>query len=129
MTAVAGTAAGIIILCALAFHATANDTFAWSGYIGTLIILVIYILTTIGAAWLVFVRRAMAVPRWQVVVPILAVALLGYTVYVNVVPYPTGPAAWFPVISGGILLVALLAVLAAPRLARRVGRRNLPTRN
>lgn len=121
VTAVAGTAAGIIALCALAFHATANDTFAWSGYIGTLIILVIYILTTVGATWLVFVRRKMAVPRWQVVLPALAVALLGYTVYVNVVPYPTGPAAWFPVISGGILLVALLAVLAAPRLARRLG--------
>jgi amino acid transporter len=122
-TAVAGTAAGIIILCALAFHATASDTFSWSGYIGTLIILVIYIVTTVGAAWLVFGQRKMAVPRWQVIVPVAAVALLGYTVYVNVVPYPTGPAEWFPVISGGILLVALLTVLVVPRLARRIGAR------
>lgn len=121
VTAVAGTAAGIIVLCALAFHATASDTFAWSGYIGTLIILVIYILTTIGAAWLVFGRRKLPVPRWQLVVPVAAVALLGYTVYVNVVPYPTGPAAWFPVISGGILVVALVAVLVAPGLTRRLG--------
>ncbi|HVV19051.1 MAG TPA: APC family permease [Pseudonocardiaceae bacterium] len=121
VTAVTGAAAAIILLCALAFHATATDTFAWSGSIGTLIILVIYILTTIGAIGLVFVRRKMSVPMWQVVLPVAAIALLGYTVYVNVVPYPSGPAAWFPVVAGGILVLALVAVLVAPRLAGRVG--------
>jgi amino acid transporter len=120
--AVAGTAAAIMVLCALAFGATATDTFAWSGTIGTLIILVIYILTTLGAVRLVFVRRKLRVPTWQVVLPIGAIALLGYTVYVNLVPYPTaGPAEWFPVIAGGILVLATVAVLCAPRLAGRVG--------
>ncbi|HKN96370.1 MAG TPA: APC family permease [Pseudonocardiaceae bacterium] len=122
--AVVGVAAAIILLCALAFGATATDTFAWSGTIGTLIILVIYILTTIGAINLLFVRRRMAVPRWQIVLPVLGILLLGYTVYVNVVPYPTtAPGMWFPVVAGGILLIALLGVLFAPRLANRVGTR------
>jgi amino acid transporter len=121
---VAGTAAAIIVLCALAFGATATDTFAWSGTIGTLIILVIYILTTLGAVRLVFVQRRLRVPRWQVILPIGAIALLGYTVYVNLVPYPTaGPARWFPVVAGGILVLATVAVLCAPRLAARVGSR------
>jgi amino acid transporter len=121
---VAGTAAGIIVLCALAFGATATDTFAWSGTIGTLIILVIYILTTLGAVRLVFVQRTMTVPSWQIILPIGAIALLGYTIYVNLVPYPTsGPAVWFPVVAGGILVLATLTVLFAPRLAARVGTR------
>ncbi|HEX3785358.1 MAG TPA: APC family permease [Pseudonocardiaceae bacterium] len=123
-TGVAGIAAVIILLCALAFGATATDTFAWSGTIGTLILLVIYLLTTIGAIRLVFVQRKMAVPRWQIIFPIGAIALLGYTVYANVVPYPTsGPARWFPVVSGGILLLATMIVLLAPRFARRMGSR------
>lgn len=121
---VAGTAAAIIVLCALAFHATATDTFAWSGTIGTLIILVIYILTTIGAIRLVFVQRKMSVPRWQAILPIAGIALLGYTIYVNLVPYPTsGPAMYFPMVAGGILVLAIIAVLVAPRLFSRVGAR------
>ncbi|HJP80141.1 MAG TPA: APC family permease [Pseudonocardiaceae bacterium] len=121
-TLVATLAAGIILLCGLAFGATATDTFAWSGTIGTLILLVIYLLATLGAIRLVFVQRKLQVPRWQLIFPIGAIVLLGYTVYVNVVPYPTsGAAKWFPVIAGGILLVALVFVLLAPTVARRVG--------
>ena len=121
-TCVAALAAAIIALCALAFRATATDTFAWSGTIGTLILLIIYVLATLGAVRLVFIRRKLDVPRWQIVFPIGAIVLLGYTVYVNVVPYPTsGAATWFPVIAGGILLVALVFVLLAPTVARRVG--------
>jgi amino acid transporter len=121
VTVVAGAAAAVILLCALAFHATATDTFAWSGSIGTLIILVIYVVTTIGAIRLVFVQRKLAVPRWQVILPVAAIALLGYTVYVNVVPYPTGPARYFPIVAGGVLVLALVGVLVAPRAARRIG--------
>jgi hypothetical protein len=121
-TVVAALAAAIIAVCGLAFGATATDTFAWSGTIGTLILLVIYLLATLGAARLVYVQRKLRVPWWQIVFPIGAIALLGYTVYVNVVPYPTsGAAKWFPVIAGGILVVALVFVLLAPRVTRRVG--------
>jgi amino acid transporter len=121
---VTAVAAVIILLCVFAFGATAEDTFAWSGTIGTLILLVIYLLTTIGAIRLLFVQRKMRVPAWQIIFPIGAIVLLGYTVYVNLVPYPTeGPARWFPVVAGGILLLAIAAVLAAPRLASRIGQR------
>jgi hypothetical protein len=47
--------------------------------------------------------------------------VLGYTLYRNVIPYPTGAAAWFPVVSGGWLVVAILAVIFAPGTARRLG--------
>lgn len=92
-TVVTGLAALFIAVCAVFFGATPADTFAWSGSIGTLILLIVYLLTTLGSIRLVFVQRKLAVPRWQVVFPLCALVLLGYTVYVNVIPYPeSGPA-------------------------------------
>lgn len=121
---VTGAAALIILVCALFFGATASDTFAWSGSIGTLILLVIYLLTTVGAILLLFVKRRMRVPVWHLVFPVGALAVLGYTVYVNVVPYPAeGPARWFPVVAGAVLVLAVILVLSAPGFARRVGER------
>ncbi|MEC3980035.1 APC family permease [Amycolatopsis sp. H20-H5] len=126
-TVVAVLAALVIVVCAVFFGAAAVDTFAWAGAVGTLILLVIYLLTTIGAIRLVFVRRRMAVPRWQLVFPLGALALLGYTVYVNVIPYPdSGPARWFPVVAAVVLLLAVAFVFAVPAYARRVGERLSP---
>ncbi|MGI8626530.1 MAG: APC family permease [Geodermatophilaceae bacterium] len=120
--AVALLMAFIIVVSAVFFDAEAFDTFLWSGTIGTLILLVIYVLTTIGAVRLVFVQKKMAVPMWQVVIPIAALLVLGYTIYRNVIPYPTeGPSQWFPIVAGGWLLLAIIVVLAAPGLARRIG--------
>ena len=111
----------IIIIYATAFHATAFDSFLWSGTIGTLILLVVYVLASIGCIMLVFVRRKLAVPTWQIVIPIAGLVVLGYTLYRNVYPYPAGDAAWFPVTAGIWLVVAVIAVLAAPRTARKLG--------
>ena len=112
----------IVVIYTAAFHATAFDSFLWSGTIGTLILLVAYVLATIGCMMLVFVRRKLPVPMWQIVVPIAALIVLGYTLYRNVIPYPTsGAAEWFPVVSGTWLLVALVAVLVAPGTARKLG--------
>src|SRR4051794_8885005 len=115
----------IQLVSAVFFNAEAFDTFLWSGTIGTLILLVAYVLTTIGAVRLVFVQRRMpAVPMWQVVVPVLALVVLGYTLIRNVFPYPAldaGAAFWFPIVAGAWLLVGTVAVLAAPAAARRAG--------
>jgi len=46
--------------------------------------------------------------------------VLGYTLYRNVIPYPTGAAAWFPVVSGGWLVAAIL-LFAVMGSARGVG--------
>ncbi|MDQ1618862.1 MAG: hypothetical protein QOE19_1431 [Actinomycetota bacterium] len=116
--------AGIIVVSIIAFNAQATDTFGWSGTIGTLILLVAYVLTTIGAIRLVFIQHKVQVPQWEIVIPIAALVLLGYTLYRNVIPYPTsGPGQWFPVVAGGWLALAVVAVLAAPRAAARLGER------
>lgn len=112
----------IFVIYIAAFHATAAESFAWSGTIGTLILLVAYVLATIGCLILVFVRRRLPVPMWQVVVPLAALVVIGYTLYRNVIPYPpSGPGRWFPVVSGGWLAAALIAVVVAPGFARRLG--------
>ena len=102
--------------------ALATNAFLWSGTIGTLILLVAYLLATIGMTLLVFVRRKMpAVPMWQVIIPVAAVIVLGYTLYRNVYPYPSGDGAWFPIVAGAWLLAAVVGVVCAPRTARRLG--------
>ncbi|HZP52790.1 APC family permease [Actinocrinis sp.] len=118
---VAGIMALIIGGSIVFFSANPEDTFVWGGTIGTLILLVAYILTTIGAIYLFFVQRKMAVPTWQIVIPIAAIVLLGYTLYRNVSPYPSGAAGWLPVVSGAWLVIGIIAVIAAPGTARRMG--------
>ncbi|MBV9452214.1 MAG: APC family permease [Streptosporangiaceae bacterium] len=100
----------------------ATNAFLWSGTIGTLILLVAYLLATIGMVLLVFVKRKMpSVPRWQIVVPIAAIVVLGYTLYRNVYPYPTGDAQWYPRVAAAWLVAAVIAVVVAPRTARKLG--------
>src|SRR3954468_7795559 len=118
---VATLVALIALVCAVAFGAKPFDTFLWSGTIGTLILLVAYVLATIGCIKLIFIDKKMAVPQWQVVIPVLALLMLGYTIYRNVFPYPTeGPPRWFPVVAFGWLGLVTVAMLAMPRVARRL---------
>jgi amino acid transporter len=108
---VVGLVAGIGLVCAVFFGAEPFDTFLWSGTIGTLILLVAYVLATVGCIKLIWVDHKMDVAGWEIVIPLGALLLLGYTIYRNVIPYPTsGPAQWFPVVAFG--WVALVAVVA-----------------
>jgi amino acid transporter len=111
----------ILIVYSTAFHATAFDAFLWSGTIGTLILLVVYVLASIGCVMLVFVRRKLTVPTWEIVIPIAGLIVLGYTLYRNVWPYPTGDARWFPITAGVWLVAAIVAVIAAPGTTRKLG--------
>jgi amino acid transporter len=111
----------IALVCAVFFHAKPFDTFLWSGTIGTLVLLVAYVLATVGCIKLIFVDRKMDVPRWEVVIPVLALLMLGYTIYRNVIPYPTeGPARWFPVVAFGWLALVTVVMIAMPGVARRL---------
>jgi amino acid transporter len=120
---IAGVIAVIALLCAVAFHAKPFDTFLWSGTIGTLILLVAYVLATIGCIKLVFIDRRLPVAQWQVVIPVLALLILGYTIYRNVFPYPTsGAARWFPVVAFGWLAAVTVVMFAVPGLAAKLSR-------
>jgi amino acid transporter len=115
----------IIAVCGWGAGAAAMDVFLWSGTIGTLILLVVYLVTTVGAIRLLFFTPPRTVPAWELVIPVLALVVLGYTVFRNVVPYPTGAAAAFPIVAGGWILLGVLAVALVPQLARFAKRESL----
>ena len=116
-------AAGIIVIVETAVSAQANafNSFLWSGTIGTLILLVVYVLASVGCIMLVFVRHKLPVPMWQIIVPIAGLVVLGYTLYRNVWPWPAGAAAWIPLTSGIWLVVAVIVVIFAAGTARKLG--------
>ena len=80
----------IIALGWFVFGVAPFDLFVASGTIGTLILLLVYALATIGAAKLLFFSGERQVAAWEVVVPFLALVVIGYTLFRNVYPYPTG---------------------------------------
>jgi hypothetical protein len=115
---------GFAVMLACIGHWVIFDTFFWSGTIGTLILLVVYLITTVGAIRLVFVQRKMPVPMWQVVIPIAAIVVLGYTIYRQLSPWPAaGVLRNLPLTAAAWIVVSIIVVLAFPGAARRLGQR------
>ncbi len=127
-TPVRATAAVVIGMYAVnaatwfVLHGKPFDLFLASGTIGTLILLAAYALATIGAARLLFFSDRREVAVWEIVIPVLALLLIGYTLFRNTWPYPTGAASAYPAASALWLLVGLAWVLARPAAARKAGR-------
>lgn len=133
LTATRGTplraAAAVVIAMYLVIGATwfvlggkPFDLFVASGAIGTLIVLVAYALATIGATRLLFFSGRRHVAVWEIVVPGLALLLIGYTLFRNTWPYPTGAAGAYPALSAAWLLVGVVWVFTRPATTRRAGR-------
>ncbi len=101
------------------FGQSVFNAWAWTGAVATLIMLVAYILATIGAARML--RKTRSVPAWELVIPVLTLAILIYTIFRNIYPYPTGPGAWLPVAAAIWVAVAVIAMVALPGTARRIG--------
>jgi hypothetical protein len=97
------------------------DLFVASGTAGTLILLVAYALATVGAVRLLFFQGHREVAAWEIVVPALALLLIGYTLFRNVWPYPTGAAGAYPILALGWLVAGVGWVLGRPAAARRAG--------
>ena len=99
------------------------DLFVASGTIGTLILLLVYALATIGAAKLLFFSGERLVAAWEVVVPFLALVLIGYTLFRNVYPYPTDAAAWYPIIAALWVVAGISVTFIRNAATRRAGER------
>ncbi len=102
------------------------DLFAYVAEIGTLLIILAYAMVTSGAISHLFLRPALRreatlAPVAEIVIPIAGILLLGYTVYRNVSPFPTGAARWEPIVAGIWLAVGAVGALAAPAFSRRLG--------
>jgi amino acid transporter len=92
--------------------------FGFLGTIGVFLILVAYILTNIGALRFFLARRLWT---WQSIVPVLAIVVLGYTLYSNLYPVPGTPYNIFPYVALAWLVIGLVIVLVSPTLVRQIG--------
>ncbi|MDQ3602778.1 MAG: APC family permease [Actinomycetota bacterium] len=113
----------IIALGWLVFGVVPFDLFVASGTIGTLILLLVYALATIGAAKLLFLSGERQVAAWEVIVPFLALVVIGYTLLRNVYPYPTDAGAWYPIIAALWVIVGVLITFVRYAATRRAGER------
>lgn len=108
----------IVIIWSRAPGINGASLFGYLGTIGVFLILVAYILTNIGAIRFFVTRRLWT---WQWIVPVLAIIVLGYTLYSNIFPVPAAPYNIFPYVALAWLVVGLLIVFVSPALVRRIG--------
>ncbi len=123
LTVVTAIVAITIVAYRVLFTTSLFNVFAWSGVVGTLILLVAYILATVGAIRLLWFSGAPKVAWWQITIPGLALVVLLATIYFNVDPDATRSGRWLYYSAGIWLLAGLALVVALPGLARRVGER------
>lgn len=107
----------------LALRATPFEVFSVSGTTGVLLLLVAYGLASIGALRLLFLTGERRVRSWEIVIPVLALLLIGYTLFRNLWPLPSG-AAWWGV-GPAVAWAAAVAVFVVWRTdaVRRAGER------
>ena len=99
------------------------DIFFWTATMGTLALLVCYVLSTLGAMRYLFFSGVRRVRQWEIVIPLAGIGFLLYTLYHNVYPVPDHPYNLFPYIVAAWVLMATVAVFVIPGFARRIGLR------
>jgi amino acid transporter len=92
----------------------------YMGTLGTLAIMVGYALVCAGAGRSVL-NGHLSVAKWRAAIPIAAVALVGYTLYNQLVPAPAWPYSLFPYVTLVWLAAGAAVVVFAPRLATKIG--------
>jgi amino acid transporter len=125
--AVGAAAIAAILIVRIAFTSNAFDIFAWSGTTGTLVLLVAYGMFTCGAWYYLCVRgprQGLAPRRLDYLVPVLALVVVGYTLYRNVLPWPATSSGRIIVILAAVwIVVSIVGILRAPRMTERIAMR------
>ncbi len=103
----------------LAGSTVINATF-YPLQIGTVLILVAYVMAVVGAIYFLFFKGEPKAPRWQLAIPALGGAFVCYTIYRNVFIGQHGTYAHLPYIEVAYLIVGFVVVSAAPGLVGRV---------
>jgi len=107
---------GLVLLTVFRLAGTsALSVFFYLATIGTLSLLVMYVLTNVAAA-----RHLGRRSLWRVVAPAGGMLIAGFVLYHNVWPVPPPPYEFFPYLVLGWLLAGLLVTFAIPGFARKV---------
>ncbi|WP_435821716.1 APC family permease [Micrococcus luteus] len=101
--------------------AASVDVYYWYATIGTLCMVVAYGMASVGV-----IRHALrpgsGIARWEIILPILALAYLAFVYAVQVIGQEA-PYTMFPWIAGAWCLLGLVITLVRPELAARIGAR------
>ncbi len=95
-----------------------NATF-YALTIGTIALLVAYLLATLGAIRFLFLGRTSRAPRWQIIVPVAGAGFVVYTIYKNVIGQAF-PYSRFGYLVLAWLLIGLAIVVFSPGMAGRI---------
>jgi len=108
---------GLALLTAFRLAGTsALNVFFYLATIGTLSLLVMYVLTNVAAA-----RHLGRRSPWQVVAPVGGVLIAGFVLYHNVWPVPPAPYEFFPYLVAGWLAAGLVITAVIPGFSAKVG--------
>ena len=108
---VVGVVALMELFALFALHAAPLNVFIEAGSAGVIMILVVYLLATLGMTRWFFLSGRNDVPKWQIVFPIVAVLFLGYTLWCNFVPFPQGLDLWAPAVALVWFIIGLVVLL------------------
>lgn len=96
------------------YTSSPSDVYGWTGALATLAVIIAYGMTSI-ASTIYFWRQDIRRRAYYNFVPLLvAVPLLGYTFYSQIIPVPPAPLVWWPYVMIGFLLAGA-AVLVYQR--------------
>ena len=113
-------------LCAIVGFAIAGtpaiDVFFYLATMGILSLLVMYVVTNLGALRYLFLGGERRVPLWEIVFPLGGIGFAVYTLYKNLWPVPAYPFDVFPYVVAGWLAVGLAIAFLVPGFAGRVDR-------
>jgi amino acid transporter len=108
---------GLALLTAFRLAGTsALNVFFYLATIGTLSLLVMYVLTNVAAA-----RHLGRRSPWQIVAPAGGVLIAGFVLYHNVWPVPPAPYEFFPYLVAGWLAAGLVITTVIPGFSAKVG--------
>jgi amino acid transporter len=109
------------LIVGFAFAGTAAIlVFFYLATMGILSLLVMYVVTNVGALRYLFLGESRRAPRWEIVLPLGGIGFAIYTLYKNLWPVPAYPFNLFPYIVAAWLAIGIVAVLAVPGFAARV---------
>jgi amino acid transporter len=104
----------------------ANDPYTlyfYAATAGTIALLVAYAMVTLGAIRFLFFGETRRVAGWEIIMPLGALAVVGYVVYRQMDPDGTGPSSlWNTSIGLIVPAVGILIAFLLPGLASNFGR-------
>ena len=110
----------VAIVCFAIAGTKPLDAFFYLATMGILSLLVMYVLTNVGALRYLFLSGIPRVPWWELVFPVGGIAFAVYTLYKNIWPVPDYPFNIFPYVVAGWLVLGTCVSFLVPGFAERI---------